>query len=114
MFGTANQLLATAALVIGTTFIINRGKAKYAWVTGVPMVFIGVVTIYAGFTNMFDIYLPMINVQGTAVLGWVNFLMTAIIILSVVIILIDAVPKWVKVIQGKRALIEDSLQEITI
>ncbi len=30
MFGAANQLLATIALTVGTSFIINSGKKKYA------------------------------------------------------------------------------------
>ena len=33
MFGIANQLLASVALAVGTTIIINQGKARYAWVT---------------------------------------------------------------------------------
>ena len=33
MFGIANQLLASVALAVGTTIIINSGKARYAWVT---------------------------------------------------------------------------------
>src|SRR4051794_8528903 len=31
MFGIANQLLAAVALAVGTTIIINIGKARYAW-----------------------------------------------------------------------------------
>ena len=49
MFGTANQLLATIALAIGTSFIINRGRIKYAWVTILPMIFVGVTTMTAAF-----------------------------------------------------------------
>jgi carbon starvation protein len=37
--GTGNQLLATIALAVTTTFLVNMGKAKYAWVTAVPMLF---------------------------------------------------------------------------
>ena len=33
MFGIANQLLASVALAVGTTVIINAGRARYAWVT---------------------------------------------------------------------------------
>ena len=33
MFGIANQLLAAVALAIGTTILINLGRARYAWVT---------------------------------------------------------------------------------
>ena len=47
LFGTGNQLLATIALAVTTTFLINMGKAKYAWVTAVPMCFVGVTTLTA-------------------------------------------------------------------
>ena len=36
MFGTANQLLAGIALVIGTSYIINKGKFRYAWLQSFP------------------------------------------------------------------------------
>src|SRR6202041_2271021 len=32
LFGTGNQLLATIALAVATTFLINMGKQKYAWI----------------------------------------------------------------------------------
>src|ERR1700739_1779087 len=48
LFGTGNQLLATIALAVCTTFIINMGKAKYAWITAAPMLFVGVTTLTAG------------------------------------------------------------------
>ena len=37
MFGVANQLLAGVALAVGTTILINMGKARYAWVTFIPL-----------------------------------------------------------------------------
>ena len=36
LFGTGNQLLATIALAVSTTFLINMGKARYAWITFFP------------------------------------------------------------------------------
>ncbi len=107
MFGSANQLLATAALVIGTSYIINRGKAKYAWVTIIPMLFVGVITITAGIKNMFNIYLPMMSVPGKEMQGYINFILTAIIVISVFVIFFDAVPRWVKIINKKLVLIPD-------
>ncbi|KAB2822809.1 MAG: carbon starvation protein A, partial [Candidatus Dadabacteria bacterium] len=47
MFGVANQLLAALALCVGTTILLKMGKAKYVWVTLVPMVFMVVMTLVA-------------------------------------------------------------------
>jgi len=44
MFGIANQMLAVIALTIVTTCIINEGKARYAWVTLVPIAVVMVTT----------------------------------------------------------------------
>jgi carbon starvation protein len=96
MFGAANQLLATVALAVGTSYIINNGKAKYAWVTIVPMTFVGITTLTAGWQNIFSLYLPQIGVSDTQVQGIVNLLLTAIIMICVVVILSNAIPKWIK------------------
>jgi len=96
MFGTANQLLACIALTIGTSFIINRGRARYAWVTIVPMVFVGVTTLTAGVLNIKNIYLPQMKVPATYVPGLINLVLTVCIIASVIIIISNAVPRWFK------------------
>ena len=56
MFGIANQLLAAVALCVATTVIINMGKAKYAWISGLPMCFVGVTTITAGVLSIKNIF----------------------------------------------------------
>ena len=96
MFGTANQLLATIALAIGTSFIINQGKARYAWVTIIPMVFVGITTLYAGITNILGIYIPQLSRPGLFVQGLINLVLTGVIMVSVMVILKDAIPGWVK------------------
>ena len=48
MLGIANQLLATTALCVGTTVIINTGRARYAWVTLVPLAFVATTTLTRG------------------------------------------------------------------
>jgi carbon starvation protein len=95
MFGAANQLLATIALAIGTSFIINRGRKKYAWVTILPMIFVGVTTMTAAFYNILNIYLPQAKASATQVTGLINLGLTLSIIISVVIIFYNAVPKWI-------------------
>jgi carbon starvation protein len=54
LFGIANQLLAAAALCVGTTVIIRMGKLRYAWVTLLPLVFLTVATLTAGFQKVFS------------------------------------------------------------
>jgi carbon starvation protein len=105
MFGTANQLLAGIAFVIGTSYIINRGRARYAWVTIIPMIFVFTVTLTAGTENIMNIYYPQILVGSTMVQGIINLVLTSIIMICAISIFIDAVPKWIKVIQKKKELI---------
>jgi len=107
MFGAANQLLATVALAIGTTFIINRGRAKYAWVTLIPMTFVGVTTVTAGIMNMAKIYLPMMHNPGLLIQGYVNFILTSIILISVLIIISDAAPRWISAVRSGRYILTE-------
>jgi carbon starvation protein len=104
MFGTANQLLACIALAIGTSYLINRGRAKYAWVTIIPMTFVGITTLTAGFLNIKNIYLPETIDKATRVPGLINLLLTLFIVACVVIILSNAIPKWVSVIKEKKLM----------
>lgn len=104
MFGTANQLLATIALAIGTSFIINRGRAKYAWVTILPMLFVGVTTMTAAVLNIKNIYLPQIDTATTRIPGAINLVLTICIIICVFIIVINAVPGWVRTIKAQNTV----------
>lgn len=102
MFGTANQLLATIALAVGTSFIINRGRAKYAWVTIIPMSFVGITTLTAGWMNVVNIYIPQISEPAKMVPGIINLALTVLIMACVVIVLANAIPKWIAAIRTKR------------
>lgn len=53
LFGISNQLLATTALVIATVYLVSTGKLKYAWITGIPALFLAVNTITAGLMRVF-------------------------------------------------------------
>jgi carbon starvation protein len=103
MFGTANQLLATVALAIGTSFIINRGRVKYAWVTVIPMTFVGITTMTAAILNIKNIYLPQILDKSTMIPGLINLVLTMSIIVSVIIVILDALPGWYRAVKSVRA-----------
>src|SRR6478672_10850083 len=94
MFGIANQLLAAVALCVATTVIINLGKARYAWVTIVPLSFVATTTLVAGWESITDIFWPLAQKPETSVQGYVNTSLTAIIMFAAVIILIDSVRRW--------------------
>ncbi len=100
MFGTANQLLATIALAVGTSYIINRGKVRYAWVTFFPMLFVGATTISAGVMNMLNIFIPQLSIPEKMVPGIINLALTILIITCVVVVIANAAPKWVKALRG--------------
>jgi carbon starvation protein len=98
MFGTANQLLAAVALAVGTSAIINSGKERYAWVTLIPMIFVAVTTLTACWLNITDNFLPLMSLPGSEVQGFVNTLLTLIIMVCAVVILIEACRRWYRVL----------------
>ncbi|GAA5175150.1 carbon starvation CstA family protein [Pseudonocardia eucalypti] len=54
LFGIANQLLAAVALTVCTTLLIKSGKAKWAWVTGIPLAWDAAVTLTASWQKIFS------------------------------------------------------------
>ncbi len=58
LFSMANQLLASCALIVGTTMLIRIGKAKYAWVTGLPVLCVLPIVMWAGYLNVVNNFLP--------------------------------------------------------
>jgi carbon starvation protein len=98
MFGTANQLLAGVALAVATSAIINAGRARYAWVTLVPMLFVTITTLIACWINITDNFYPLTRVSQTALQGWINVAMTVVIMLSAIIILVEAFRRWYQVL----------------
>jgi carbon starvation protein len=103
MFGTGNQLLATIALAVATTFLINMGKSKYAWITFVPMCFVGATTITAGVLSIKNIFLPLAAKPGQALTGYLNSILMVIFIVGVVLVLIEATRRWIAVMRGAPA-----------
>jgi carbon starvation protein len=103
MFGIANQLLASVALAIGTTIIINMGKARYAWVTAVPLAFVATTTLTAGVLSVRDNFWPMaIGPDPTRHFqGYLNSALTVIMMVCVLVILGNALWRCTQVLRGR-------------
>lgn len=129
LFGIANQLLATVALCVGTTVIIKMGKARYAWMTLLPMAWLVVVTMTAGWQKLFaadprvgflshaewvaaklaagELPPGVSDAAGAARLIFNDRLdaaVAAFFMLSVIVILADSVREWVAVLRGRKAM----------
>ncbi|HYV18280.1 MAG TPA: carbon starvation CstA family protein [Verrucomicrobiae bacterium] len=105
MFGIANQLLAAMALSIGTTVILKSGRGKYAFVTLVPLAFVAVTTLTAGWLSVTDNFLPLARDGATAAVrfqGWLNASLTVLMMSLIVVTIGNCVREWTFV-WGRRA-----------
>ncbi|MGB7846746.1 MAG: carbon starvation protein A [Candidatus Acidiferrum sp.] len=89
LFGTGNQLLATIALAVGTTFLVNMGRARYAWITFIPMLFVGTTTLTAGVLSIKNIFWPLTAKPGFRVQGYLDSILMAIFVTGVVLVLFN-------------------------
>jgi len=96
MFGIANQLLAVVALAIGTTILVNLGRARYAWVTAAPMVFLAITTLSAGVLSVKNNFWPKAVGANPAlhIQGWVDTVLTVMMMICAIIILTASARRW--------------------
>jgi carbon starvation protein len=100
LFGTGNQLLATIALAVTTTFLINMGKKQYAWITAIPMAFVGVTTLTAGVESIKNIFWPLTQKPGQVLTGYLDSILMGIFIVGVLLVVFDAVGRWIAAANG--------------
>ena len=98
MFGIANQLLAVVALCVVTTYLVNSGRARYAWVPVLPLLFVLTTTSTAGvkLIQRFRAAASREGIPSAEALKWnLNVALTAIMLALVGLILAASVARWV-------------------
>ncbi|HLI79749.1 MAG TPA: carbon starvation CstA family protein, partial [Candidatus Binataceae bacterium] len=133
LFGIANQMLATIALCVATSAMIRSGKARYAFVTLLPLTWLVAVTMTAGIEKIFSA-MPNVGFLAHAAqlaaeaaspatsarrgieiarLIWndrIDALMTGFFIAVVIVILSDSIRVWNRLISSatQRAIQEEA------
>jgi carbon starvation protein len=113
MFGIANQLLAVLALALVTTWLVNTGRGRYAWVTLPPMLFVvsttmtaGVVLLTGQFPQMIGDGQKMIEAgsesagRAKVFTGVLNIALTLFVMCTVGAVLLWSAARWVAVFGG--------------
>ena len=130
LFGISNQLLAAIALCVGTTVIIKMGKARFAFITMLPLSWLSIVTLTAGWQKIFSpeaklgflAHAQMVAdklAAGALPPGAktaadaarmvfndrIDAAVAAFFMISVVVILTDSIALWIAVLQGRKPAI---------
>jgi carbon starvation protein len=131
LFGIANQLLATVALVVATTILIKMDKVRYVWVTLLPTAVLVGATMTASFQKIFSVnprigfwaharflqeqlaggQIAVAKVAETERLVFndqLNTVVTAMLAGLVLLVVGAAAWEWVKLLRGQR---DSDLQE---
>jgi carbon starvation protein len=111
IFGVANQLLAVIALALGTTVLIKMGKARYLWVTLLPLAWLLAVTMTAGWMKIFSAdprlgFLSGANAASSprqALNAHVDAAVTAVFLILVAVIVLANARVWWLLLAGRRA-----------
>jgi carbon starvation protein len=125
LFGIANQLLAAIALCVGTTIFIKMHRARYLWITAVPLAWLVVVTFTAGYQKIFSDQ-PRVgflseasHLQGAIDAGSIaagkiaeaqsqifndrlDAAVCGMFLIMVALILVDSVRVWLRILSGTR------------
>jgi carbon starvation protein len=125
-------MLAGIALLLGTTLLFKMGKKAYVWITLLPTTWLLIVTLAAGWQQLFDSnpkvgFLAHANIFKTAsdsekilapaktaaqmkqilINDYVDATLTAIFMVVVVIVLISALRIWFKVISNHKLTLHE-------
>jgi len=125
LFGIANQLLATVALCVATTILVNKYRARFLWITCIPLAWLVTVTFTAAWQKIFS-PVPRIGFlaqaaateaklaagavpaakiaenQATIFNARLDAVVCGIFLVLVTLIMADSIRVWIGILRGKR------------
>jgi carbon starvation protein len=135
LFGIANQLLATVALVVATTIILKMRGPRWVWITLVPMAWLVMVTMTAscqkvfhpnpriGFLAQVKVLsaqlatgaIPPEQVAATHRIIFNNRLDAAVTLLlagMILVLVIEAIGEWIAIVRGTKPAVLHEAQYV--
>lgn len=127
LFGIANQLLAAIALCVVTTILLKTSRARYAWISLGPLVWLLAITMTAGYQKLFHSHvrigflahaadlseklaagqIPAEKIAETQRLIFNDRLdaaITALFMVLVIVVVVESAREWFRVLRGQRSL----------
>lgn len=117
LFGIANQLLAIVALVVATTILFRIGKARFVWITVVPLVWLVSVTFSATYHKVWNpnprigflshaeklaaTQPPVPNAERLIFNDRLDAVLALVFVILVILIMSTALTTWWSVLAGK-------------
>jgi carbon starvation protein len=125
LFGIANQLLAAIALCVATTILVKMHRARFLWITCVPLVWLVTVTFAGAWQKIFSPHprvgflaqanqlqaaldagtIPVARVAETRAVifnAQLDAVVCGVFVLLVATILVDSVRQWIGILRGRR------------
>jgi carbon starvation protein len=126
LFGISNQLLAAVALVVATTILLKMGRARWIWVTLLPMVWLVIITMTASYQKIFDAnprigFLAYANALAAQIAAGkipaaklvdtqrlifnqrLDAVVTAVLAAMVIVLIVEALVQWYAILSSRRA-----------